>query len=205
MNLVYGLIVLILVIALAVFSSIAFKRSRNSKLCKSGYYCIFRGPDEAWGEILECKGNILQAPIDKKRKKGAPAHKWPTGGYQVPTDMKIPYMMYPLNASPQTQCPVGVLIFDIGNPIPLNYKNASDISPEVIEAIAESNLAVKVFKDWAEMLGEDEAQLKSKRGNIFSYITIALIAACLILLIINFIGQSSINNHLKEIMDAFGV
>ncbi len=205
MTLVTLVICLILGIPLIIFIALAYKRAKNAKLCKSGYLCTFRGPDEAWDEVLENNNNILKEPVSKKRKKGLPKHKWPTGGYQVPSDIKIPYKMYPQEASPFTQYPIGYLVYDIGNPIPLNCQGASEISPSVIESISENNLAIKVFKDWAEMLGEDEAQLKAKQGNIFLYIAIAGIAGCLILTIINFIGQSSINNNLKEIMDGLGI
>jgi len=197
--------IFVLGIPLCIFGAIALKRSKNAKLCKAGYYCIFRGPDEAWGEVLECKNNILQAPAGKKRKKGLPEHKWPTGGYQVPTDMKIPYIMYPLEASSHTQYPIGVLIFDIGNPTPLNYKGASEMSPEVLESINENNLAIKIFKDWSEMLGEGEAQQKASHGNMVLYIALIGIIGCLIMCVISYIAQMSISNDLETFMEAFGV
>lgn len=203
--LIQGLIVICMGFPLFYFGYLFYKKSHNSKLCRGAYFCVFRGPDRAWSRVLPAKNGLIQKPHGKyllKKEKNVNI-PWPEAGYVVPKDMRIPPIMWPLNGSAFVQVPVGLLVYDIGNPMPREYVTDSDIDPDTINAIDDSKVARQLFTEIPDEL--DKGSKKGgKIGDLIPWIAIGLCALTLVLVFIMYTNVNTMAGDISTIKAGMG-
>ena len=213
MTLVYGIIILILLLAVGGFGGASFKRSKNTKLCQGGYYCILIGPDRVWMKVLPADNGLIVQPtgdaLKKFYKKNEPQIPWATDGYIVPKEGPVPTVPWPVEASNYTQTTVGMLIYHVGCSMPMGYDKdgkfigygtISGAAPEIIAALYKSRDTVQLFRQ-AATENQDTPQTK-QHTNIWNIITLIGVAAVLILCIIIYMAVTSGFTHINN---GFGI
>lgn len=203
-TLIYGMVVIVMGIFLFYFGYLYIKKSQNEKLCRGAFACMFRGPDKAWIRLLSAKNGIIQKPKGKyllKKEKNINI-PWPEAGYVIPNNMRIPPIKWPINSSPYVQATVGLLVYDIGNPMPREYKTDSPLDPDTINNIHDSKAAADVF----DTLDNNEKQAKKsgKLSDLIPWIAIIGIGITLILVFIVMTNQSNMANDINQIKGGMG-
>lgn len=210
---IQGLIVICLGLPLFYLGYMFYKKSHNEKLCRGAFAIMFRSPDRAWFRLLPCKNGIIQKPegkylLKKERNIRIP---WPEAGYVVPKDTAIPPIKWPINASPFVQATVGMLVYDVGNPMPrpqaglepLGQDHESPIDPNTILSIYNANTAEKVFTEYDKML---DLGLKKggKFGDLLPLIAIGLCAITLVLVFLMYTNMNSMAGDISTIKAGMG-
>lgn len=204
--LVYIVILLVLGIPLFIMGNMVWKRSQNAKKARGAYVCIFRGPDRSWVRLLPARNGLIQKPegrylLKKERNINIP---WPEAGYVVPSkDFKIPVIEYPFTGSSFVKVSVGLLVYDIGDPMPRGYSKSSTIDPDTINAIYDSKIAREVFIDIGNEM-ENADKKKGGLGGFMPWITIAGIGIALILILIIFNKQGTMAGNIEVIKKGLG-
>jgi hypothetical protein len=213
MNLFVGIIILVLVIFAGIFGGAALKRSRNAKLCQSGYYCILIGPDRTWMKVLPAQGGLIIKPdsASKKKfyKKNEPEIPWATSGYIVPKEGPVPTIPWPVEAHSSTQVSVGMLIYHVGCAMPLGYDEngkftgygtLSGAAPEIIESISNNQDTQDLFSEAASE--PSNAPVGSPKSNVWNIIILIGIAISIIIGIMTYI---SVTGGFTHINNGFGI
>jgi hypothetical protein len=203
-TLIYGLVIIGMGFPLFYFGYLFVKKSQNEKLCRGAFACMFRGPDKAWVRLLPAKNGIIQKPKGKyllKKEKNINI-PWPEAGYVIPTNMRIPPIKWPINASPYVQAIAGLLVYDIGNPMPREYKTDSPLDPDTINNIQDSKAAADVF----DTLDNNEKQTKKsgKLSDLVPWIAIIGIGIVLILVFIMYTNINTMAGDLNNIKNGMG-
>jgi hypothetical protein len=213
MNLFVGIIILVLVIFAGIFGGAALKRSKNAKLCQSGYYCILIGPDRAWMKVLPAQNGLIVKPEgDSKKKfykKNEPEIPWATNGYIVPKEGPVPTVPWPVEAHSSTQTTVGMLIYHVGCAMPLGYDEKGKFvgygkmtgaAPEIIAATYKSQDTMDLFNESAN--DNSNTPISSPKSNIWNIITLIGIAAILILCVVIYFAVTGGFTHINN---GFGI
>lgn len=202
--LIQGLIVICMGFPLFYFGYLYVKKSHNEKLCRGAFVCMFRGPDKAWMRLLPAKNGLIQRPQGKyllKKEKNINI-PWPEAGYVVPKDMRIPPIKWPVNGSTFVQATAGLLVYDIGNPMPREYQTDSPLDPDTINNIQDSKAASDVFGTL------DDNDKQSKKGGKISelapWIAIIGIGITLILVFIMYTNVNTMSGDLNTIKGGMG-
>lgn len=220
--LIQGMIAICMGIPLFYLGYLVWKKSQNAKMCRGAYACMFRGPDKAWVRLLPAKNGLIQKPSGKyllKKERGV-RFSWPEAGYVVPKDMPIPSVMWPLTGSDFVKVPVGILIYDIGNPMPQinegdnfteeggikplpksNLRNVID--PDTINNIHDADVARQIFIDIPNEMDKG-AKGKGKVSDLMPYIILIAIGITLILVFMLYTNQGSMANDLNQIKGGMG-
>jgi hypothetical protein len=211
--LIQGLIVICMGLPLFYLGYIVYKKSSFAKLCRGSYAVIFRGPDKAWVRLLPAKNGLIQKPEGKYllKKEKKINFSWPQGGYVVPKDTNIPYIMWPLTGSDSVKSPVGLLVYDIGNPMPrqgegidaLGRNHSSPIDPDTIDAINDARIAREIFVDIPDELRKD-AKKGGKLGDLIPWIAIGLCALTLVLVFIMYTNVNTMAGDISTIKGGMG-
>lgn len=212
MTLFVVVLILALVVAVGFYGGAEFKRSKNSKLCQKGYYCILIGPDRVWMKVLPAENGLIVQPKgeDKKKfyKKGEPEIPWSQVGYIVPKEGPVPTVSYPIEASNRMQVSVGMLIYHVGCAMPMGYDEKgkfigygvlSGVAPEIIAGIYNSKDTVTLFGKATE--GESTTPQQQPKGNMWNIILlIGLIGAIAVgvITLISVYGNAGILNDIKN-------
>jgi hypothetical protein len=198
------IIVLVLGVPLFLVGQLTWKRSQNARKCRGAYLCLFRGPDRSWVRLLPARNGLIQKPAGKYllKKEKVLNIPWPEAGYVIPKDMRIPPIEYPFTGSSFTKVTVGLLVYDIGNPMPRGYVTDSEIDPSTIDAINDSKIAMDIFSTIPNELRKDEK--KSGGTTILPWIAIALSGIALILIFIVLTHQGSIASNVDTIKKGLG-
>jgi hypothetical protein len=205
-TLIYGLIFFGMGALLFYFGYIYWKKSQNTKMCRGAYACLFRGPDKNWVRLLPARNGLIQKPagkylLKKERKFNIP---WPEAGYVIPKDLPILPIMWPLTGSDQVKCPVGLLVYDIGDPMPIQKRGDKYvIDPDTIDNIHDADVARQLFVDIPNELNKD-AKVKGKLTDLLPYVIVIGIAGILILQFIIMGNQSTTVNDLNQIKGGLG-
>jgi len=215
MTLVVGIIILVLVLVAGGFGGTTLKRSKNAKLCQTGYYCILIGPDRVWMKVLPAKNGLIVKPEGENKKKfynkKEPEIPWSQDGYIVPRVGPVPTVNYPIEANSYTQVSVGMLIYHVGCAMPLGYDEEGKFcgygtllgaAPEIIGATYKSQDTMDLFSDSTnESTGTNQNNSKSNVWNII--LLIGILAAILVGILI-YVKVSGTAGGVNTIKNGFG-
>lgn len=213
MSLFIGIVIFVLVVVAGLFGGAALKRSKNAKLCESGYYCILIGPDRVWMKVLPAENGIIVKPEGENKKKfykkNEPEIPWSQRGYIVPKVGPVPTVNYPIEAHSSTQVSVGMLIYHVGCAMPLGYDEEGKFcgygkligaAPEVIGATYKSRDTMDLFDDSAHET--QNAPVSAPKNNIWNIILLIGIIAAVIIGVVTYI---SVTGGLSDIKNGFGL
>jgi hypothetical protein len=119
--------------------------------------------------------------------------------------------MWPLTGSDSVKSPVGLLVYDIGNPMPrqgegidaLGRNHSSPIDPDTIDAINDARIAREIFVDIPDELRKD-AKKGGKIGDLIPWIAIGLCALTLVLVFIMYTNVNTMAGDINTIKSGMG-
>lgn len=213
MTVFIGVVIFVLVVAAGAFGGITLKRSKNAKMCRSGYYCTIIGPGRIWHKIMHAEGGIIVKPDEGDKKfyeKNEPSIPFPLEGFLIPINANVPNTMWPIEAHSSTQVAVPELIYHVGSSMPLGFNDKgefvgyideeSGITPAALAALFKSKDTVQLFRQAAsEPSGTTEAKQKV---NIWNIITLIGIAAVLILCVVIYLA---VTGGIGDLKSGFGL
>ena len=215
MTIFIGLIILVLVIFSGIFSGASFKRSKNSKLCQKGYYCVLIGPDRVWMKVLPAENGIIIKPEGENKKKfykkNEPEIPWSTNGYIVPKEGPVPTVPWPVEAHSSTQTTVGMLIYHVGCAMPLGYDEngkfvgygvMSGAAPEIIAATYKSRDTMDLFSDSTNE--QSNISVGNSKSNVWNIILLVGVIAAVIIGIAIYVKVSGSAGSINTIKNGFG-
>jgi hypothetical protein len=213
MTIVVVIIILVLVVIAGMFGGAALKRSRNAKLCNSGYYCILIGPDRAWMKVLPAKNGLIVKPEGDNKKKFYKKNEaeipWATNGYIVPKEGPVPTVPWPVEAHSSTQTTVGMLIYHVGCAMPLGYDEKgkfigygtmSGAAPEIIAATYKSQDTMDLFNDSTNE--SSSTPVGNQKSNVWNIILLIGIIIAIIGIVVTYI---SVTGGIGDIKNGFGI
>ena len=215
MTIFIGVIILVLVVISGIFGGITLKRSKNAKMCESGYYCTIFGPGHVWHKIMHADGGIIIKP-DKEDKrfyvKNEPNIPFPLEGFIIPLKANIPSTMWPIEASRYTQVPVPELIYHVGSSMPLGFNEQGEfvgyidetagVSPETLAALFKSKDTVNLFRQAAS---EPSGEPLKQKANIWNVILLIGIIAAVVVGVIGIMIALGNGGTLEDIKNGFGL